>query len=170
MYEKKLLIRQANVKELDLILRNENLCYQFPWSKKMLEDCLLNQHLSLELNIFKHKENESKYVFLVMFCDDKMIGHLIVQKVVDEFHLHNLCILPDHQGKKLGQKWMDYLMLLVTRLEIMQIILEVRESNLTAMHLYEKNGFHAIGTRGKYYQQSSHGEAENAVILKWTSA
>jgi len=169
MCEQKLFIRQARINELDSILHNENLCYQFPWSKKMLEDCLLKQHLSLDLNIFKHKENESKYVFLVMLFDDKIIGHLIVQKVVDEFHLHNLCILPSQQGKRLGQKWMDYLMLLATKLEITQVILEVRESNLTAINLYEKNRFHTIGIRKKYYQQSSFGEAENAVILKWSA-
>jgi len=168
MCDQKLLIRQANIKELDLILHNENLCYQFPWSKKMLEDCLLNQHLSLDED--KDKDNGSKYVFLVMFCDDKMIGHLIIQKVVDEFHLHNLCILPNQRGKKLGQKWMDYLMLLATKVEIKQVILEVRESNLTAIHLYKKNKFHVIGIRTKYYQQSSPAEAENAVILKWTSS
>ena len=35
---------------------------------------------------------------------------------------------------------------------IINIFLEVRRSNLSAIRLYEKNGFNEIGVRNNYYQ------------------
>ena len=35
---------------------------------------------------------------------------------------------------------------------IVNIFLEVRKSNLSAIRLYEKNGFNEIGIRNNYYQ------------------
>ncbi len=168
MYESGIIIRQAKVEDLDLIFKNEGLCYQFPWSDNMLKACLLNQYLSLDSKKLDNFKRENKYAFFVMFCDGMMVGHLIVHKVIDEFHLHNICVIPSFQGKKLGQKWLDYLIDLASNVQVKKIILEVRESNLVAIHLYEKNNFLLIGLRKKYYKQSNNGIPENAHILKWS--
>ena len=45
--------------------------------------------------------------------------------------------------------------------KIKYITLEVRESNVAAISLYEKNGFKSIGTRKGYYQDNN----ENALIM-----
>ncbi|MFT6733089.1 MAG: ribosomal-protein-alanine N-acetyltransferase [Polaribacter sp.] len=158
-------IRQANMEELEQIFINENLCYSYPWTKNILKDYLYNQYISLDTDEINE---ESKYIFLVMFNGGEMVGHLVVQKVVDELHLHNICVIPNLQGKQLGQKWIDYLIELATKVNATQIILEVRESNLTAKYLYKKNNFQPIGVRKKYYQQSTMGKPENANILKYS--
>ena len=44
---------------------------------------------------------------------------------------------------------------------IKYVTLEVRESNIAAISLYEKNGFKSIGTRKGYYQDNN----ENALIM-----
>ena len=44
---------------------------------------------------------------------------------------------------------------------IKYITLEVRESNISAISLYDKFGFSTIGVRKKYYQDND----ENALIL-----
>lgn len=168
MNDQTLSIRQANIEELDMLLHNENLCFQFPWSKNMLKDCLLNQFKFKEHCSFDRSVSERQYAVFVMHCNAQMVGHLIVQKILDELHLHNVCILPSHRGKKLGQKWMHYLKKLGTEFQTSQIILEVRESNSTAIHLYKNNDFKAVGVRKQYYQKSSNGSRENAIVFKRT--
>ena len=45
-----------------------------------------------------------------------------------------------------------------------QIFLEVRESNLAAIALYEKSGFHQIDLRKNYYPKTD-GTREHAIIM-----
>jgi [ribosomal protein S18]-alanine N-acetyltransferase len=45
--------------------------------------------------------------------------------------------------------------------EIYNVTLEARESNLEAIHLYEKFGFESAGKRPNYYQKPT----ESAVIM-----
>ena len=46
---------------------------------------------------------------------------------------------------------------------IVNIFLEVRKSNLSAIQLYEKNGFNEIGIRNNYYQNRD--GTENAILM-----
>jgi [ribosomal protein S18]-alanine N-acetyltransferase len=41
--------------------------------------------------------------------------------------------------------------------------LEVRASNTAAQNLYEKNGFHQVGVRKNYYQNSN--VSEDALVM-----
>ena len=45
-----------------------------------------------------------------------------------------------------------------------QVFLEVRESNIAAIKLYEKSDFHQIDMRKNYYPQAD-GSREHAIIM-----
>ena len=45
---------------------------------------------------------------------------------------------------------------------VTSFFLEVRESNTATRHLYEKNGFEAIGVRKRYYAKP----VEDAIIMR----
>ena len=47
--------------------------------------------------------------------------------------------------------------------KITNIFLEVRKSNLSAIKLYEKNGFNEIGIRNNYYRNK--GAKEDAILM-----
>ena len=47
-----------------------------------------------------------------------------------------------------------------------QFTLEVRRSNAVAIHLYEREGFRAAGTRRRYYQDNG----EDALVMWRTPA
>ncbi|VAW59297.1 Ribosomal-protein-S18p-alanine acetyltransferase, partial [hydrothermal vent metagenome] len=63
----------------------------------------------------------------------------------------NLCVAPDVQGQGLGKRMLYKLMQLAEERDASSIFLEVRESNVVALNLYEKEGFNRIGLRKGYY-------------------
>ncbi len=65
--------------------------------------------------------------------------------------------------KKIGEALLNKIIEACYKNEIKYITLEVRESNIAAIKLYEKYGFKSLGTRKGYYQNNN----EDALIM-WT--
>ncbi len=140
-------IRRAQISDFDVICSNEKKSYPFPWSNNMLQESI-----------------NGKYICFVMLFDKKVIGHLICQNILDEIHLHNVCVLPEYQGKGLGQQWLEYLSQYSKNIKAKTILLEVRESNSAAKALYEKMTYREIGFRKNYYKITN--GLENAIVMK----
>jgi len=145
----KLRIRRAKMSDLDLMKINEEIAYNIPWSKELLNDCLTK---------------EEYYICLVMLYEDKIIGHMIFQQILDEIHLHNVCVVPEFQQQGFGHIWIDYLYDYANKQKVRDIILEVRVSNLKAIKLYAVRGFREIGLRRNYYQAAV--GKEDALVMK----
>ena len=71
--------------------------------------------------------------------------------MLDEASLLNICIVPSEQGNGYAKVLLQFLCEQVRTLGADTLFLEVRASNQTALHLYEKMGFNQIGTRRNYY-------------------
>ena len=140
-------IRIAELSDIDIICSNERQAYEIPWSDNLLKDCL--------------KGND---VCFLMVLQDTTVGHMIFQQVLDEIHLHNVCVIPELQNKGLGHYWLDYLETYAKTHRVRDIILEVRISNLAAKNLYAKRGYREIGLRKDYYQ--SHKGREDGLVMK----
>jgi [ribosomal protein S18]-alanine N-acetyltransferase len=144
-------IRLATPDDLADIVNNEKQCYQVPWSEQNLKACLT-----------------SDYHFWVMQYQAQLLGHMIVQTVLDETHLHNVCVTPQHQSQGLGKLWLDYLVSFAKTTACKVIFLEVRKSNNTAIQLYQKLGFTSIGERKNYY--TTNNGHENGLVMELTTA
>lgn len=140
-------IRVAQPSDCGIICQNERRAYEIPWSDSLLKDCLTGN-----------------YVCFLMMFQNKTVGHMIFQQVLDEIHLHNLCVIPELQNKGLGHYWLDYLEAYAKSHRARDIILEVRTSNLVAKDLYAKRGYREIGLRKAYYQ--SHNGREDGLVMK----
>ncbi len=138
-------IRQASMQDIELILENESACYEIPWSQKSIEACFSDD-----------------YQFWVMLdqTQQQLIGHMIIQSVVDEIHLHNVCVNPAYQSRGLGKYWIEHLLQVASSGQNNVIFLEVRQSNFRAINLYRQHRFEVIATRKNYYRTpdgSEHG-------------
>jgi len=140
-------IRVAEPSDSRIICQNERLAYDIPWSENLLKDCLAGN-----------------YVCFLMMLENKIVGHMIFQQVLDEIHLHNVCVIPSLQNKGLGHVWLDYLEAYAKSHRASDIILEVRVSNLVAKNLYAKRGYREIGLRKSYYQ--NHNGREDGLVMK----
>ena len=97
--------------------------------------------------------------FSVATISEKVVGYYGFLHILDELHILNVAVDPDYRGKGLGKKLMAHLIAQGRVLAARAITLEVRESNLTAIRLYEGAGFELAGVRPHYYT-----DKENALI------
>jgi len=129
------------------VLRVEQEANRFPWSKKNLEDCL--------------KANNQARVFID--GSGEIQGYSIVQKVVDETHLLNICVKPSAQGKGLGREILNHVIDFANSISSVLIVLEVRSSNERAKQLYLQSGFNEMSVRKNYYPAKE--GREDAILM-----
>jgi ribosomal-protein-alanine N-acetyltransferase len=77
----------------------------------------------------------------------------------------NLAVDLDHQRRGLASVLLGELYARVDD-EQARFTLEVRRSNMVALHLYEREGFRAAGVRRRYYQDNG----EDALVMWRTPA
>lgn len=110
----------------------------------------------------KNNQGE-RYLNLKLVENNRIIGFLICQIVLDEATLFNIAIEPAMQRKGLGVLLLKELIEQLKEKGIKTLWLEVRESN-PARWLYEKQGFNEVDIRKNYYPTPD-GKRENAVVM-----
>lgn len=101
------------------------------------------------------------YYCVIESKTNTIIGYIGFWQIFEEAHITTLAIHPDYRNKQIAH------ILLITLFDdcykemIKYVTLEVRESNIAAIALYEKFGFTSIGQRKNYYQDNG----ENALIM-----
>ncbi len=120
---------------------------RFPWSIKNFADSLDAGH------------------YAYVYCDpyDVILGFAIVQLVMDEAHLLNLCVRPDMQGKGYGRRILEHIIDYANSRSAALLILEVRYSNQRARNLYEQFGFNEMTIRRGYYPAEQ--GREDAILM-----
>jgi ribosomal-protein-alanine N-acetyltransferase len=81
--------------------------------------------------------------------------------VIDEAHVTNVAIHPDHRGKGYSKQLMAHMMAYAKSRNLERMTLEVRVGNTVAISLYQQMGFLEAGRRPKYYEDTG----EDALIL-----
>jgi ribosomal-protein-alanine acetyltransferase len=96
---------------------------------------------------------------------NRVVGFCILQPVLDEANLLLMAIDPTQHGKGLGHQLLEQS---IERLGegCVMVFLELRQSNLAALALYQKNGFHQMGVRKNYYPALQ--GREDAVLMALT--
>ena len=81
--------------------------------------------------------------------------------IADEGDIGNVAVAPDSRRRGIGAALLKALFAESERRGAAVLQLEVRESNLAARRLYEKNGFEIVGKRKNYYEKP----AEDAILM-----
>ncbi len=104
-------------------------------------------------------------VFLAAFISEKAIGY-IVGIAADEYaEIDSIGVSPDLRGNGTGSFLLKVFEERARQKGISsKVSLEVRESNISAMGFYLKNGFEKIGERKNFYENPR----ENAVVMAKT--
>ena len=91
--------------------------------------------------------------------DDRIIGFLAFEQVMDEGSIVEVAVHPDCRRNGIARSLITAAIQSAEGLNT--VFLEVRESNTPAVSLYESLGFERIGVRKGYYQKPK----EDAVIM-----
>jgi ribosomal-protein-alanine N-acetyltransferase len=100
-----------------------------------------------------------------LIAGDQLVGYCVAMPGVDEAHLLNLTVAPAYRGQGWARVLLDALALWARGQNAHWIWLEVRGSNLRALHIYEHNGFVRTGLRKDYYRSRYDGAREDAVLM-----
>lgn len=127
------IIRKSMASDSLTIRQIEQQAHYHPWSSSLLEDAISNYHC------------------WTLLIENTIVGYGFLKIILDEAELLNIAISPALQGKGFGKYLLSHLLSEAKILKAKECFLEVRESNLTAYHLYENLGFNEIGRRSNYY-------------------
>ena len=95
-------------------------------------------------------------------CDGAVVAYGGMLTVLDEGQITNVATHPDHRRQGLAGQVVAALLDEARARGLAFVTLEVRESNATAIHLYEKYGFATVGRRPRFYT----GPTEAALLMQ----
>ena len=141
-----MIIETMNAAHVPQIAELETLCFSDPWSEKSIET-----ELTCRLSLW-----------FVALEDDKVVGYVGSQTVIDETDMMNIAVHPDHRRKGIAEALIEALTDALREKGSKALTLEVRASNIPAITLYDKLGFVQVGLRKNYYRNPK----EDALILR----
>lgn len=143
-------IIEVAAEHLDAIAAIENACFSLPWTRGQLERQMLADNC----------------VFLAALDENgKVLGYVGLLTVLDEGYISNVAVAPEHRRRGVADALIQALATRV-RNKLSFLTLEVRESNLAAIRLYEKHGFVLVGKRKDYYDKPKEAALLMTLFLK----
>jgi [ribosomal protein S18]-alanine N-acetyltransferase len=90
------------------------------------------------------------------------VAYLLLQSLPPDGEIFDIAVLPWLRGCGLGGRLLTRGLAHLRRQGCRRCLLEVRESNLTAVQFYQRHGFRPAGRRRGYYSRP----AEDALVLE----
>lgn len=88
---------------------------------------------------------------IIYIENDQELGFLEYSLIYDRIEIDNIMVNEEYRNLGIGTKLMAYLVGQAISLRVINITLEVRVSNQTAINLYKKFGFREVALRKYYY-------------------
>lgn len=108
---------------------------------------LLNKSFINKEYMVNEFENNPFIKVLLLIENNKIIGYLYYSDIYDRAEINQIEIDSIHRNCGKGQMLLEHMIKVVDK----SITLEVREDNIPAIKLYEKNGFVKKAIRKGYY-------------------
>ncbi|MDR1125585.1 MAG: ribosomal protein S18-alanine N-acetyltransferase [Deltaproteobacteria bacterium] len=131
------LFRALGEDDLDSVLALEETSFSMPWSREQYSLMLR----AGACNLFG------------ALAGSEVVAYACVSlvKAAAELEVYNIAVRADKRRQGLGQALLSTVLAAADALGVKRAVLEVRESNLAAIHLYENLGFKLGGKRRSYY-------------------
>jgi ribosomal-protein-alanine N-acetyltransferase len=140
-------IRKMRHEDLDQVHAIETRCFSTPW----------------QLTSFKYEIDNIDAILKVASFDIDIVGYVCIRNILDVTHVLDIAVKHDVRHMGIASMLLSSALqeLRTARPDTKTITLEVRESNIAAIRLYEKFGFNEIGRRRDYYKKPT----EDAVLM-----
>jgi ribosomal-protein-alanine N-acetyltransferase len=145
-------LRRLETRDLDTVEVIERASYPTPWSRSMFA-AELRKPSALALGAYLPTTGE-------------LVGYAFVSRYVDAWHVMNVAVAPEFRRRGIATELLERLFDITAEDRRRGYTLEVRVSNVSAIHLYERLGFEARGIRRGYYTDNR----EDALIMWRESA
>jgi ribosomal-protein-alanine N-acetyltransferase len=91
-----------------------------------------------------------------------IVGFLNYWRIDSELQIMNIAVAPEQRRRGYGHALLEDMIATGHLRSAQAIVLEVRRSNVAAIHLYEQHGFQSIGVRPRYYSDNG----EDALLMR----
>ncbi len=123
-----------------------------------LEAIVLLDHKVLKTNwherLYLEEITNKNTHFWILELEGLIVGFLAIKVIADEGEILQFAVDPDYQGQGFGSLLMDYAL---ENLNIMDLFLEVADSNEIARKFYKKYDFQLMRIRKNYYGPDQNG-------------
>lgn len=138
-------IVNGRTEHIEYLEKLEQVCFSMPWTRQQLISQL----------------PDDNHLFLVILHDGQAVGYVGMMYVLDEGYISNVAVDPQHRRKGLADRLIEETLSAAEKKELAFVTLEVRQSNVPAISLYEKHGFIKVGQRKNYYDLPK----EDAILM-----
>ena len=138
-------IRTMEERDLECVAAIEKEIFSIPWSQKAFSDSL----------------NSSNTEYIVAEKDGVIAGYCGMYISFEEGNITNVAVASKFRRQNIATLLLKHLLKLASERAVTDVILEVRETNVPAIKLYEQLGFEEAGIRKNFYEKP----VENALIM-----
>ena len=138
-------IREMTLEDIEQVYDLEKSIFSIPWSKNSFERAVKNKNT----------------LFIVAEEEGEILGYLGMYIFSDEADISNVAVSKQYRRQHIAKQMMDDILLKAQAAGVKHVTLEVRETNVAAIKLYENMGFVEAGIRKNYYEEPT----ENALIM-----
>ncbi len=138
-------VRPMSEEDTFAVSQIEQGIFSLPWSRKSFADACAN----------------ADNVYLVCEADGVIAGYCGMWTVLGEGNITNMAVSPDYRRCGIAEMLMQAMEKYGGDKKVTSYFLEVRQSNMPAIALYEKMGYKNIGIRKRFYEKP----VEDAVIM-----
>ncbi len=148
--DEKILYRRLSEDNIHELAGLDAICFGNSWSEEAFRGDLCGSKKAVYEGAFNSK--------------GEMIGFAGAVWLLDEGEINRVAVHPLYRTRGIGASCLSGVLEALENEEVGRILLEVRESNRSAITLYKNCGFHVISKRKNYYQDTG----ENALIMQRT--
>lgn len=138
-------VRELKEGDIPELSRIEAESFSMPWSAEAFRDLLIRPYCT----------------YLVALADGKVVGCCGYTDSFHEATIDNVVVASEYRNCGIAQAMLRKLIEKGTASDVKAYTLEVRVSNLAAIHIYEKLGFRSEGIRPGFYEKP----VEDAMIM-----
>lgn len=147
--------------DLEAVWEMEKRAYSHPWSLGNFRDSLQSGYPA-DMLVTEPLPGETP--ISLTSSKHMLLGYLVAMRGVDEVHVLNIAVAPEHRRQGWGQVLLRALAVRSLAEGAQWVWLEARASNHPALALYRHVGFLPMGVRKQYYP-AGHGQREDAVVM-----
>ena len=127
------ILNENNIEMITNIVKNFPMVFS---SKEQIENDFKN-------NVFTR--------YFIYLEKNNIIGFINYYDLYDRYEIANIYVKEENRNQKIGSKLLEKVIKLGEQQQIKNITLEVKEDNVYAIKLYEKNKFKKVAIRKAYY-------------------
>ncbi len=140
-------IRWMIRRDMPEVLEIETGSFEFPWSEEDFIRCLRQRNC----------------IGMVAEYDERVVGFMIYELHKNQLHILNFAVHPDFRRRGIGESMVQKLIGKLSHQRRNRILLEVRETNLSAQLFFRRAGFRAVSVLRDFYDDTT----EDAYLMQF---